>query len=42
VIGADGRYIQYRVELAGKGAKLVAIGFTHNGDQPPRVREVTQ
>jgi methionine-rich copper-binding protein CopC len=42
VIGADGRYIQYRVELAGKGAKLVAIGFTHNGDPPLPAREVTE
>jgi hypothetical protein len=42
VIGTDGRYIQYRVELAGKGAKLVAIGFTHNGDPPQHAREVTE
>jgi len=40
VIGSDGRYIQYRVELAGKGTKVAAIGFTHSGARLGKVGEL--
>jgi hypothetical protein len=44
VIG-DSRYIQYRVELTrlqgGRAPVLTAIGFTHNGDLPGSIGEVS-
>jgi methionine-rich copper-binding protein CopC len=45
VIGTDGRYIQYRVQMSagapGNQPTLAAIGFTHNGNPPLPAREVT-
>jgi hypothetical protein len=45
VIASEGRYLQYRIELAGGGGgrapKLSGIGFTHNGRPPAQVGETS-